>query len=105
MDLKLWNAPFKTNEEGLRMLNYSFDYIGGNSIIFYTVLPALKHAFSTCEFIFISSVFIAKIKILWIMLLKYCACFHEISHIYKRIYHGKKIENNMISSQIGSRKS
>lgn len=57
MDLKLWNAPFKTNEEGLRMLNYSFDYIGGNSIVFYTVLPALKHAFSTCEFIFISSVF------------------------------------------------
>lgn len=86
------------------MLNYSFDYIGGNSIVFYTVLPALKHAFSTCEFIFISSVFYCENQNTMNNVIKILCLFHEISHIYKRIYHGK-IENNMISSQIGSRKS
>ncbi|OMJ74895.1 hypothetical protein SteCoe_26102 [Stentor coeruleus] len=98
--LKLGNGPFKTVEEGINMLNYTFDHVARNSTIFFAVLPNLRHAFSTCEFIFISNAYYYKKKCAMNDTIKLLCLLHEVSHIYKRIYPGQSIANKSPSSQI-----
>lgn len=98
--LRIGNAPFKSYDEGMHMLDYAFDHIIKNTTNFYGILPDLKHACSTFEFIFISSSYefdygdnLNKAK-------KLLCLLHEVCHIYKRIYPGKNITTKSPSSQI-----
>lgn len=98
--LKLGNAPYKTVEEGLNIINYAINHVAGNSTNFYAFLPPLKHAFSSYEFIFISEVYDYEMDCEMPDAIKFLCLLHEISHIYKRIYPGQNLSNKSPSSQI-----
>ncbi|OMJ86441.1 hypothetical protein SteCoe_12020 [Stentor coeruleus] len=91
--LQIGDAPFKTLQEGMNMIDYAVEHIIKNTTNFYAFMPELKHAFSIYEFIFISDFYkygidskINEAKILLCLL-------HEVCHIYKRIYNGQDNTN------------